>query len=178
MEPRKQAIVTALHTWINQRPGMDPRNYDRAGYLADLRKVQRQRRDAQTLLAAVELANINADALIAAFPRAFSGRLTLITSSRDGKRLRREDWFLDYTTGQYWCTEYRAAACAVLASALWEYAREHVMPENWGLRDGDRVYPPNADKPWPLSAHVSAGDWLRAHFRSQFGRGIASRWFA
>lgn len=176
MELRKQAILTALSAFFNQRPGFDPRNYDRAGYLADSRKVQRQRRDAQTLLMEVSRTeSIDADALIAAARNAFSGRLTIVAKHADP---RHQVARIEYCTGQYWCTEYRAAACAVLASALWEYAREHVMPENWGLRDGDRVYPPNADKPWPLSAHVSAGDWLRAHFRSQFGRGIASRWFA
>jgi hypothetical protein len=32
MEPRKQAIIRALQRFIRQRPGMDPRDYDYAGY--------------------------------------------------------------------------------------------------------------------------------------------------
>lgn len=35
---------------------------------------------------------------------------------------------IDYCTGQYWPTEYRRAVCAVLASAIWDYWREHAMP--------------------------------------------------
>lgn len=59
---------------------------------------------------------------------------------------------LDYCTGQYWQTEYRRAACAVLASAIWSYWRDGLTGEN-------------------------IGDRLRASARRTFGRGIASRWF-
>lgn len=31
--------------------------------------------------------------------------------------------------------------------------------------------------PKGCGTYASAGDWLRAHFRKEFGRGIASRWF-
>lgn len=180
MEPRKQAIVTALRTWINQRPGMDPRNYDRAGYLSDSRKVQQQRRDALQLLCAVKMCEeIDADALVKAAQGAFSGRLT-ITEQPAVKVVRGvfvpspipnepPSVRIDYCTGQYWPTEYRAAACAVLASALWDYTREHCMPT---AKSGD-LYCSQTKR----GARVSAGDWLRAHFRQQFGRGIASRWF-
>ena len=58
---------------------------------------------------------------------------------------------LDYCTGQYWPTEYRRAVCAVLARALWDYYRDG-MPPGSGLQ-------------------------LRAMFRKEYGRGIASRWF-
>jgi hypothetical protein len=86
---------------------------------------------------------------------------------------------IDYCTGQYFVTEYRRAACAVLASALWEYTRERCMPSGPNrekLSSGDVTY-------WLDSARagkgdfVAAGDWLRAHFAREFGRGIASRWF-
>lgn len=56
---------------------------------------------------------------------------------------------LEYCTGQYFPTEYRKAVCAVLASALWQHRRD-------GLKSGDQ---------------------MRASFRREFGRGIASRWF-
>lgn len=50
--------------------------------------------------------------------------------------------------------EYRAAACAVLASALWDYYRANIPPET-----------------------EKKGDKLRAKFRRMFGDSIASRWF-
>lgn len=56
---------------------------------------------------------------------------------------------LKYCAGQYYAVEYRAAACAVLARVL----RTHAAPDH---PDGER---------------------LRAYFRREFGRGIASRWF-
>lgn len=233
MESRKQAICEALRTWINQRPGFDPNNYDRAGYLSDSRMVQRQLHDARELLRAVELSSITADALIAAFPQAFSGRLTIgdpttRTAELRAKLARTGDEHvrrilrasinseaaapvrIEYCAGQYWCTEYRAAACAVLASALWTYTREECMPpvsgyivREWGNRhtwwgpfvneaDADvelktltRQHSRNGTSWGTVDAQYafngraySAGDWLRAHFKQQFGRGIASRWFS
>jgi hypothetical protein len=83
---------------------------------------------------------ITAEHLTAAFPRAFSGRL-----SWDGAKL-------DYCTGQYWPTEYRAAACAVLASALWTYWRA-------GL-----------DNP-------TGGPQIQAIARRAFEPAIAKKWF-
>ena len=49
--------------------------------------------------------------------RAFSGRL-----SWDGASL-------SYCTGQYYPTEYRLAAAAVLRAALWDYWRANVGPD-------------------------------------------------
>jgi len=134
-------MLEALGQWIRQRPGFDPGNYDRAGYLADTRAVGRDLADARTLLRAVELSSMGADTLRDAFPRAFSGRLTW-----DGTRL-------DYCTGQYWPTEYRKAACAVLARALWAHYRDDFTGDDAATR-------------------------LRAMFRRMFGRGIAARWFS
>lgn len=191
-------------------PGFDLNNYDRAGYLSDSRRVQQQLCDSRELLRAVELSSITADALTAAFPRAYSGRLLLKVVERkdyfaDGRSEFRA--FLEYCTGQYWCTEYRAAACAVLASALWDYTREQCMPkvhgyrvESWSqlgkgrtrhtvvsnreaaelqLKDlGGSDYGSVCELYRTGKDYMSGGDWLRAHFRQQFGRGIASRWFS
>jgi hypothetical protein len=65
----------------------------------------------------------------------------------DGEKVR-----IDYCTGQYFPTEYRKAVCAVLAFALWDHVRDSMT--------GDDI-----------------GDRIRAHFRREFGRGIASRYF-
>lgn len=144
----KQQIIALLSAWISQRPGIDARNYisgwndtnGRRAYNSEVRKVTQQLHDARTLLNWVESSQITADELTAAF-RAFSGRLQLTNNK------------LEYCTGQYWPTEYRAAACAVLASALWDYYRSDVESE------------------------TNKGEALHKKFVRLFGRGIASRWF-
>jgi len=159
----KAQIVSALYKWVNSRPGFDPNNYDRAGYLSDSRMVQRQRKDALTLLRAIEWRDsITGDMLAGAF-RAFSGRLTW-----DGEKL-------SYCAGQYYCTEYRAAACAVLASCLWGWVRDCAMPKPETVQYGSAT-----DRPMSTETRydgLSAGDWLRRHLRREFGRSIQSRWF-
>ncbi len=104
--------------------------------MGDYREILRDGRDARAMLKAIEWSSMEADDILKGFG-AFSGRLTL------------ENGRLDYCTGQYFPTEYRAAVCGVLASALWQYYR---TPE-------------------------TTGDDLRKLFRRKFGRGIQSRWF-
>ena len=97
-------LYQAIKDWIRQRPRLDPRDYgDWSDYRADARAISRQLRDADELLYACALHGISETDIAAEMTR----RLTW-----DGQRL-------DYTTGQYWPTEYRAAACRALASALW-----------------------------------------------------------
>jgi hypothetical protein len=143
-------ITAGLFDFINQRPGLDPRNYishwaddaGRTAYRSESRQITRDLQDARTLLREVSGRTFTQDQWAAAF-RAYSGRL-----SWDGTRL-------DYCTGQYWPTEYRRAVCAVVASLLWHDYREAI-----GGMD--------------LS---SGGDAIRTHFRQRFGRGLAKRWF-
>lgn len=137
---QRDAILEALANWIKQRPGLDFRNYgDVKAYRAELRSITQDLHDARTLLTAVGWrSSIDGPALEDAF-HAYSGRL-----SWDGKSL-------SYCTGQYWPTEYRRAACAVLASAIWNYTRENY---------------PRAD-----------GNALRALLKQEFGKRIAKRWF-
>ncbi len=146
METTKDTILNALAKHIAQRSGIDARNYfsdwrdteGRKAFAAEYREILREGRDARALLYAVRRSpSITADDILAASKRAFSGRL-----SWNDKKQR---W--DYCTGQYFPTEYRAAACAVLASVLW----------NWSER------PTTDDK--------------RKYFRGELGRGIQSRWF-
>jgi hypothetical protein len=176
MDMKKQAICEALRAWINQRPGLEFGNYgDLTSYRAEVRSIGQDLQHARELLRAVELRDsITGDDLEAAFPRAYSGRLMPINkSSRHADGSITWIFGFDYCTGQYWPTEYRKAACAVLASVLWERKR--------------------ADMPVPITMHNSetgedvkrygpdtlrAGDWLRASFRREYGRGIAHRWFA
>ena len=148
MHATKQTILKALRAWVNQRPGLDYANYgDPTSYRAEARGIARDRNDATTLLAACELsADVTADTLRKGF-RAYSGRLTWEEDGKGGGELR-------YCGGQYWSTEYRKAACACMAAALWDAARS-ALPEG-------------TDKP---------GDALRARFRRLFGHHMQSRWF-
>lgn len=173
MEPRKQAIIEALAKFIRQRPGLEYGNYgDAKSYAAECRRIARDKREALTLLTAVSWRDgIDADALIKAATGAYSGRLTITeeqyTPASGPALATRVD--IDYCTGQYFPTEYRRAVCAVLASALWDYTREKAMPGP--LAEDDHRYKSGRE-------YLHAGEWLRAHFRKEFGRGIAARWFS
>jgi hypothetical protein len=137
----KVSIVAALDRWIRQRPGLEFGNYgDVRAYRSELRGITKDGNEAKKLLRYVEMSQITGEQLAGAFRHAFSGRL-----SWDGAKL-------NYTTGQYWPTEYRRAVCAVLASAIWDYWRDSL--------EGDNI-----------------GDRLRKSAHRTFGRAIASRWF-
>lgn len=174
-DSRKVMILDALDAFVRQRSGMDYRNYyqnwtDKAGiaaFRAEQRSIARDLRDYRELRRAVELRDsITANDLGAAFSNAFSGRLVLRELAPVGSAdVFVPGYALDYCTGQYFPTEYRKAACAVLASALWARKRTELpKPELLGSY-------------WTY-AGKSAGDWLRASFRKEFGRGVASRWFS
>jgi hypothetical protein len=161
----RDAILAAVRKWINQRPGLDADNYGRdpAGkeaYWADAAGIKQAGDDARRMLRAVELRpSITAAMLRDAFQSAFSGRL-----SWDGARL-------DYTTGQYWPTEYRRAAAAVLASALWAYWRDHCMPATpagyavigWGNRRDWYAHYGYATRAEAEAALVEAGGHAYGH---------------
>ena len=137
---QKHLVVEALRVFINSRPGLEWGNYGTAkSYREESRRITRQRDDARILLSAVSSRDgITAADIIAASRSAYSGRLSI---GADGD--------LNYCTGQYYPTEYRAAVCAVLSSALWSYWREP----------------------------GSTGDSIRDTARREFGRTLANRWF-
>lgn len=145
----KQAMCEALRVFINQRSGIDFRNYDcgewkrtREAFNGDYRPMLRHGKQAREMLRAVELRDsITAEMLLEA-SRAYSGRLQFVERNGSGVEI-------EYTTGQYFPTEYRKAACAVLAQCLWDYWR----PD------------------------YKTGDEFRKKARSEFGRSIASTWF-
>lgn len=139
----KEKICDMLRAFARQRPGLVFRDYcsgwnDTEGqksYHAEVRTIGRHLRDAMALLAVVESSGVTAEGLVDAARSAYSGRLTIGDE-------------IDYITGQYWPTEYRAATCAVLTQALWNHWRE----------DGD------------------TGNTMRARFVRRFSRGLAERW--
>ena len=142
-ETTKQDVINLLRSWVHQRPGLDFANYgDCKAYNSESRSITRDLNDARQLLRAVELRDsLTLADLLDSF-RAFSGRLEF------------KGDHLEYCVGQYWPTEYRKAACAVLASALWAY---------WRTDLDDSI--------------ENKGDHLHLIADREFGRGIACRWF-
>jgi hypothetical protein len=163
---KKQQIIAALYAFTAQRSGIEFANYgDARAFRGEQRDITRDGKQARQLIRELELRDsITADDIINASKRAYSGRLT-ITERDDGAIA------IDYCTGQYFPTEYRRAVCAVCATVLWDWKRTQAMPEP--------VLMHNSETGETLERYqgMRAGDWLRASFRKEYGRAIASRWF-
>jgi hypothetical protein len=136
-----QDYAVALHTFIGQRSGIDYRNYggSREAYMADYRPMLQAGKDARAMLAYVDRSRTIT-------PEMWADALRGTRFDFDATTGR-----FDYTTGQYFVTEYRAAACRLLASLFFEWMRD-----SEGRTDRDK---------------------LRTFAKREFGRGIASRWF-
>jgi len=209
-DDRKTAILDALDAFVRQRPGLEFGNYgDVTSYRSEMRSITKDLHEYRALRAAVQWRDgIDADALLNAARSAYSGRLTLTEDKIQSPRYpmvqhNKGTFTVAYCTGQYFPTEYRKAACAVLAQALWYYTREQAMPapcehrvRNYSVSDeqagkwqgihaaaeelaarGDGCYIEDRYKLPGSDRKGSAGDWLRAYFAREFGRGIARRWF-
>lgn len=107
--------TAALRAFILQRPRFEPANYGgcASAYRADYRRCLADRDDALEMLAHVTRATDSA---------------MMAASIADALRSGRMEWndtaqAFDYCTGQYFPTEYRNAACQLLARALWAYWR-------------------------------------------------------
>lgn len=147
-------IFTTFRQWIDQRPGLDPRNYDRSGYASESRSIAKQKKEAHKALTLAMAYPFNAEAMIEA-TRAFSGRLQLVIMTRTyngstgycpsckfapgkehkynctgGTHVACTAVEIDYCTGQYWPTEYRAAAAAVLNRYIDEAKPKELPREN------------------------------------------------
>jgi hypothetical protein len=163
--PGKKALCAALVAFIAQRSGIEYANYgERASFMADYRQILKAGRQARELLRFVEMRDsITAEMLLEASDRAFSGRLQFKVRD-DGKVA------VDYTTGQYFATEYRNAACAVLAATIWDWLASD-MPKG--------VLMHNSETGETLERYdgLRAGDWIRRAARRALGRSLANAWF-
>lgn len=146
---QKTNLITALGAFISRRSGIDWRNYassdwaaSRRAFLGDYRPILRNGKHARILMDFVSRRDISAEDILEAARSAYSGRLSFVV---DGDSVD-----VKYCSGQYFPTEYRAAACAVLAQAVSEY-----------YRTGCNYSP----------------DQIRKAARRELGRAIASTWF-
>ena len=138
-QPTKDELLRLLTAFANQRPRLDFANYgDVSSYRSEARSITADLHDFNALAAACGWRSVN-------IAEQLSNRLTLFVDGRG-------HWQLDYCTGQYWPTEYRKAACRVLANALWDYWRNESTGE-------------------------SIGKTIRYKARREFGRRIANRYF-
>lgn len=147
----KAAAVDMLRRYIATRSGIDRRNYQRGptdddgrrAFLSDYRDILRDGRHARRLLEYIAGRDgITAADILSA--RNGNGRLCFerIAGTANG-------WRLEYTAGQYFAVEYRAAACGLLAGIIRRY----------------------------FSACGYSPEHMRREIVGTFGRGIAGRWF-
>jgi len=111
--PSRGEILSLLRQFIHQRPGFEWGNYapHRDAYRADYNRALRDLHDAGGLLAEI------------AFRDSIDAKKILYVLTSGG-RLEWSGKGLEYTAGQYFPTEYRAATCQVLATILWNYFRD------------------------------------------------------
>jgi hypothetical protein len=135
-------IAKKLIKFVDQRPGLEFCNYGNLrAFRAEQRVVSRQKREFYKLLAGLVAVSENPDVQL--FAAGASGRLTW-----DTKESR---W--EYCTGQYFSTEFRAAACRIVADAIWSALRAqyHHAP--------------------------GSGDAMRADCAQLLGTRLAEKWF-
>lgn len=146
MTVSKESILATLHKFTAQRAGLKFANYgDITAYRAEKRSITKDRHHAEALLGYIARRDsITANDILQAAQGAFSGRLSITT---DGDKVR-----IDYTTGQYFPTEYRRAVCAVASSAIWARLRED-------------------------AGQNACGDDIRRAARRELGASLARRWF-
>lgn len=163
--PSKEAILMALDRFVRQRAGLEFGDYgDVRAYRAEQRQITRDLHDYRAIAAQVGWReSITAENIMHAARHAFSGRLSI--EAREDGSVR-----VGYCAGQHFPTEYRRAACAVLAACLWDYMRG-CMPAptlHHNTETGETV---------ERYAGKRAGDWLRETFKREFGARIARRYF-
>lgn len=115
----QQTCLRALLIFAAQNPGFEWGNYETsnykeslAAYRGDARPVAKQMKEIRSL--AWRFESLTNEVLEAVAPQTFSGRLQFIFD-RETKGVS-----VDYTTGQYWPTEYRLAALQMIKAALRE----------------------------------------------------------
>lgn len=185
MNMNKQAMLNALRAFINQRSGIDFRNYQsgnwkqsRECFLGDYRPILRHGKHARTLLRAVELRDsITAEHILEASRNAYSGRLQWCPKQHHNSKTGEYTGLWEYTTGQYFPTEYRNAACAVLARVLWYFYRDCLgKPDGKGKRIvGIGEFKQELE--FDTYAGKTAGEAIQSKARAEFGPAIARTWF-
>jgi len=114
--------IASLVEFAAQNSGLDFANYgDRTAYRAEARSINQDWRRFKSALAIAATEGVTDKEVIAEAPHAFSGRLEWVDKDYLRKNhdmntdYQRQGW--NYTTGQYFPTEYRKAAATLLEYA-------------------------------------------------------------
>lgn len=141
--------VEKLTKFVNQRSGLDFCNYgDISSYRKEQREITNDRTDFYELLAVAQRR----------YEGNFNNELTKFLTNSSGRLTLNKDGNIEYCTGQYWCVEYRPAACRVLVDLIWA-----------SYRDEKELNSPN-----PL---YKDGNELRKAIKRNFSRRINKNWF-
>lgn len=109
-------ILEKLTTFVNQRPKLDFADYgDSKYYRQDANEIAKQRKMYYEIFVACSTVMDKAEIesrILKRFEKSVSGGR--LTWDKDA-----QVW--DYTTGQYWPTEYRRAAAKLLFEIFWSY---------------------------------------------------------
>ena len=121
----KREVLDRLREFVKQPPRLNAADYFGANggleefvrgmsfYKQDKRRIEAHRRDALEMLNRIErIDGITARQLIEA------SKDRRLEVHKDGPHV-----VVDYTVGQYWPTEYRAAVCGLLSTILWQLWR-------------------------------------------------------
>lgn len=110
----KTTTIEKLVKFASQRPGVDSCNYsDYRSYRAECREITNDLHDFRDLLNLAFCRVEHLEEKATKYLKKSSGRLTMT-----------ENGEIEYITGQYFPTEFRPAACRVLASLIWDDYRE------------------------------------------------------
>ena len=117
-------VIEALCKYVNQRPSLEPADY--GGGLEGWRLYRRESaeitRDRSDFYELLNLA-------LRLYDREELNALLFDRLTNTGERLTIEPTDnghkLEYTTGQYWPTEYRPACSRVIVSAIWRYYQKN-----------------------------------------------------
>ena len=137
MMTEKEQMMDALSVFIRQRAGLEFGNYgDLQSYRQEQRSITKDRHQAFELFRYVNRSeSITAERIKA--------------EARNRLEWKNGKW--EYTTGQYFPTEYRRAVCSMLSSVLWNWLREECQCET--------------------------REKIQASAKREFSRAVAKRWF-
>lgn len=114
--PDYAGTIEKLKNFVNQRPGFEFANYgSMKNYRADYTEALKDKHSFYELLALAQnfVTYSELQETLFIYLKRNSGRLTLDENNN-----------LQYCVGQYFPTEYRAAACRILAGLLWDIIRD------------------------------------------------------
>ena len=137
MTTEKEKMMDALSVFIRQRAGLEFGNYgDLQSYRQEQRSITKDRHQAFELFRYVNRSeSITAERIKA--------------EARNRLEWKSGKW--EYTTGQYFPTEYRRAVCSMLSSVLWNWLREE--------------------------CNCETREKIQASAKREFSRAVAKRWF-